>query len=46
MKLSEQLKQQLLQVKTSLEICEQILNTKSEEEETKEWLENWSRWTD
>ena len=46
MKLSEQLKQQLLQVETSLEICEQILNTKSEEEEIKEWLENWSRWTD
>ena len=46
MKLSEQLRQQLLQVETSLKICEQILNTKSEEEETEEWLENWSRWTD
>lgn len=46
MKLSEQLRQQLLQIETSLETCEQILNTKSKEEETKEWLENWSRWTD
>ena len=46
MKLSEQLKKQLLQVESSLEICQQILNKKSKEEETEEWLENWSRWTD
>ena len=49
MKLSEQLKQQLLQVETSLEACQQILNNLNKqvkEEETKEWLENWSRWTD
>ena len=46
MKLSEQLKKQLLRVESSLEICQQILNKKSEEEETEEWLENWSRWTD
>ena len=46
MKLSKQLKEQLLQVESSLEICQQILNKKSEEEETEEWLENWSRWTD
>ena len=46
MKLSEQLKKQLLQVESSLEICQRILNKKSEEEETEEWLENWSRWTD
>ena len=44
MKLSEQLKKQLQQVETSLKKCQQILNKKSEEEETKEWLENWSRW--
>ena len=46
MKLSEQLKKQLFQVESSLEICQQILNKKSKEEETEEWLENWSRWTD
>ena len=46
MKLSEQLKLQLLQVESSLEICQQILDKKTKEEETEEWLENWSRWTD
>ena len=46
MKLSKQLKKQLLQVETSLELCQQILDKKSQEEEEKEWLENWSRWTD
>ena len=45
MKLSEQLKEQLFQVESSLEICQQILNKKAKEEE-QEWLENWSRWTD
>jgi flagellar biosynthesis chaperone FliJ len=44
MKLSEQFKKQLQQVETSLEKCQQILAKKSEEEETNEWLENWSRW--
>lgn len=46
MKLSEQLKEQLLQVESSLNICQQILDKKFKEEETEEWLENWSRWTD
>ena len=46
MKLSEQLKEQLLQVESSLEICQQIFNKKSKEDETEEWVENWSRWTD
>jgi hypothetical protein len=46
MKLSEQLKKQLEQVETSLNICQEILNKKTEEEETEEWLKNWSRWVD
>tara|TARA_B100001758_G_C17840821_1_gene319054 strand:- start:156 stop:296 length:141 start_codon:yes stop_codon:yes gene_type:complete len=44
MKLSKQFKKQLQQVETSLEKCQQILDKKSKEEETNEWLENWSRW--
>ena len=46
MKLSEQLKKQLEQVETSLNICQEILNKKTKEEETEEWLKNWSRWVD
>ena len=46
MKLSEQLKKQLEQVETSLSISQEILNKKTEEEETEEWLKNWSRWVD
>lgn len=46
MTLSESLKQDLQVIEIALQKCDSILNKKSEEQETQEWLENWSRWVD
>lgn len=46
MTLSESLKQDLQVIEIALQKCDSIINKKSEEQETQEWLENWSRWVD
>ena len=43
MTLSESLKQDLQVIEIALQKCDSILNKKSEDQETQEWLENWSR---
>ena len=46
MSLSSKLRADLDSVAASIAACESILNRKTEEEETAEWLENYSRWAD
>ena len=47
MSLSSQLRADLDSVAAAaLAACESILNRKTEEQETAEWLENHSRWAD
>ena len=44
--LSSQLRADLESVAAALAACDSILNRKTEEQETAEWLENHSRWAD
>ena len=46
MSLSSQLRADLDSVAASLAACDSIPNRKTEEQETAEWLENFSRWAD
>jgi hypothetical protein len=46
MSLSSQFRADLDSVATALAACDSILNRKTEEQETAEWLENFSRWAD
>lgn len=46
MSLSSQLRADLESVAAALAACESILNRKTEDQETAEWLENYSRWAD
>jgi hypothetical protein len=46
MSLSSQLRADLESVAAALAACESILNRKTEDQDTAEWLENHSRWAD
>ena len=46
MSLSSQLRADLEPIAAALAACESILTTKTDEQETAEWLENFSRWAD
>lgn len=46
MSLSSNLRADLDSVAAALAACDSILNRKTEEQETSEWLENYSRWAD
>jgi len=46
MSLSSQLRADLDSVAAALAACDSILNRQTEEQETAEWLETFSRWAD
>ena len=46
MSLSSKIRADLDSVAAALAACDSVLNRKTEEQETAEWLENHSRWAD